>query len=157
MRSTPSRRFRDTSRRAQREREYQQWASEKRAESEERERQRLASEQLAEQRRRAEDAERRRHDQHNQSHADTSGRRLAALEHQWAAFRSNVQRAQLQAQQQQRYANARLILEDLERSVNPPPEPEPQVVYVPEEEWGSPRLGSSDFNPKLFSKPLRWW
>jgi len=34
-----------------------------------------------------------------------------------------------------------------DRVLNPPPEPEPEVVYVSEQDWGTPHLGYRDFNP----------
>ncbi len=73
---------------------------------------------------------------------------MAGLEQQWATFRSNVRRAQDQAQQQQGYNNALRIPEDLERGVKPEPlAPKPEVIYLEEED------------PTKLHYPVihRWW
>ncbi len=103
---------------------------------EERDRQRLASEQLAAQRRRADEAERRRKQQGNQSQADTSNRRLASLERQWSNFRANVIQAERRALEDQKYQNALRMLDQMIAANNPPEPPasEPEVVYVEDED-----------------------
>ena len=55
--------------------------------------------------------------------------------------------------QQQRQA----LIDDLERTINPPPapEPEPSVIYIEQSE-GSDTLGTADINPKLYAQPKRW-
>jgi hypothetical protein len=45
---------------------------------------------------------------------------------------------------------------DLENSTNPPPAPEPEVIYIQATE-GSDQLGTSDFNPKLWMQKPRPW
>jgi hypothetical protein len=49
------------------------------------------------------------------------------------------------------------VFNELDRHFNPaPPAPEPDVdvIYLPEDEIGSPHLGTRNFNVKLFSS--RW-
>jgi hypothetical protein len=53
------------------------------------------------------------------------------------------------------------LIADLEQLFNPPPparerEPEIETVYA-EGERGTARLGYSDFNPRLMTRPHRWW
>jgi hypothetical protein len=52
------------------------------------------------------------------------------------------------------------VFNELDRHFNPlAPALEPldvEVIYVSEDEMGSPRLGSPDFNARLFAQPLRW-
>ncbi len=98
--------------------------------------------------------ERRRQEQ---LQADASNQRISALENQWRVFVASAQEAQARMQQAQRYSSTLKILEDIERSMDPPAEPDSGVVYVSENEWGSDRLGDPDFNAKLFAKPRRWW
>ena len=71
---------------------------------------------------------------------------------QQGLWQRDVERAARNAvSQQQRQA----LIADLERSINPPPQPEPEVHYIEPYE-GSNRLGDSDFNVKLLSAPMRW-
>src|SRR5262249_31659732 len=53
------------------------------------------------------------------------------------------------------------LLGELEKMLAPPaspPEPEREIVYVSEDEMGSPNLGDPDFNVKAWmKKPRRWW
>ncbi len=56
-----------------------------------------------------------------------------------------------------RIGGKRKLIAALDHAINPPLESEPEIIYVSEDEIGSPRLGSPDFNPKLFAKPLSWW
>jgi hypothetical protein len=49
------------------------------------------------------------------------------------------------------------LIADLEKTINPPPEPEPQIVVI-EQPQGSPRLGDPDFNPNHPDRWTRnWW
>src|SRR5437868_766258 len=86
--------------------------------------------------------------------------RLAWLETQWAQFGQQVRQAQRQQQQRALAARSLQLIDEIQQSLNPPPVrlvPEPEVVYVPEDEWGTGRLGAPDFNPKLLAQPMRWW
>jgi hypothetical protein len=84
---------------------------------------------------------------------------------QWRAVdRINQQRqselryaAQVRAAQQRAayFDDLQAHVDQLIRTSAPALEPEPQVVYVSEEE-GTGRLGYSDFNPKLMANALRW-
>jgi primosomal protein N' len=69
---------------------------------------------------------------------------------------TNVERAVQNAEvQRQRQA----LIDDLERSINPPPpapELEPKVVVISENDFGSSHLGDSDFNPELLKRPGAW-
>jgi hypothetical protein len=44
------------------------------------------------------------------------------------------------------------LVDDLDRAINPPPEPQPSVVYVEQSSEGSPRLGDPDFNADLWKR-----
>jgi hypothetical protein len=72
---------------------------------------------------------------------------------QQASWQRDVEQAARNAVSQQR---RQALIADLERSFNPPPQPEPEVHYIEPYE-GSNRLGDSDFNVSLMSQPMRWW
>src|SRR5947207_10298041 len=85
--------------------------------------------------------------------------RIAQLENQWAQFGQQVRRAQRQQQQRALAVRNLQLIDEIQQSMNPPPvqsRPEPEIVYVPEDEWGTGRLGHADFNPKLLAQPTRW-
>ena len=67
-----------------------------------------------------------------------------------ARVHAGARGATIAAQQRQ------ALLADLERHFNPPPPPEPEVVYVEAVE-GLDQLGTSDFNPKLWMQKPRSW
>jgi hypothetical protein len=47
------------------------------------------------------------------------------------------------------------VINALDRIVNPPPPPETQIVYVSGDEFGSPNIGDSNFNPGYWlDKPI---
>jgi hypothetical protein len=48
------------------------------------------------------------------------------------------------------------VIGELDRLVNPPPPPEPTIVYITEEQ-GSSCLGDPDFDVRLMKKPHRWF
>jgi hypothetical protein len=64
-----------------------------------------------------------------------------------------VAAARRQAVIQQRQA----LLDDLDRTINPPA-PEAPVIIVEQQSEGSAELGSADSDPTLFArKPRSWW
>jgi len=54
------------------------------------------------------------------------------------------------------FADLQARVDNLIRSINPPPEAESQVIYVAEDQ-GTPRLGHEDFNADLMKRALPWW
>jgi hypothetical protein len=70
-------------------------------------------------------------------------------------FRNHVvAEARRNAAIQQRQA----LMDDLDRTINPPTAPEPTTIIVEQQSEGSAELGSADFDPKLFArKPRSWW
>lgn len=83
-------------------------------------------------------------------HQRTVYEKLVAAER----FRNEaVAAARRQAVIQQRQA----LLDDLDRTINPPA-PEAPVIIVEQQSEGSAELGSADFDPTLFArKPRSWW
>jgi hypothetical protein len=80
--------------------------------------------------------------------------RLARLEKQWAQFGQQVRQAQREQQREAYFQDLQRMVDDLTRTVNPPPPVE--QPYMPPSE-GTGRLGFSDFNPALMAQPLSWW
>src|SRR5262249_34728356 len=110
------------------------------------ERQRKADEALR-QKQRAEHAQREAEDRLN--------RRLRSNDLKWAQLEQSVALAQRQQMRQMMFQNNWNELDELQRRLNPGPEPEPEVIYV-EQSDGSPHLGP-DYNPKLAGQAaLRW-
>jgi hypothetical protein len=106
-------------------------------------RQRKASEELR-QKQRAERGQREADDRLN--------RRLRAGELKWA----QVELAQRQQMRQALMHQRAQVIAELDQHFNPPPPPEPEIIYV-EAEQDTGRLGHSDFDPRLMTQPLRWW
>jgi hypothetical protein len=83
-------------------------------------------------------------------------RNLQIKVQQQSWWQQSVENAARVHEAQQRLA-ARLALID-DWTPKPPPEPEnlTEIVYLPEDEAGSPHLGDPNFNPKLWATPRRW-
>ena len=85
-----------------------------------------------------------------------TGQRLAALEREWAAFKSGVEQAQRDAQRQAAFRYRAQLLDELGQLIRPPsPSPVPQPYLIATE--GTAQLGYVDFNAELMSRPLRWF
>jgi hypothetical protein len=72
---------------------------------------------------------------------------------QYQAWQNNVQAATRNAIA---YQQRQTLMNELEAAINPPPPPEPEIIYV-EAEQGTGRLGYADFDPRLMARPLRWF
>ncbi len=126
------------------------------------ERERRAAEAAAEARRQAavvrqQERDRRVREMTERIELQNRQRKTAELEHRVAQtqnWQRNVEQARANAVRQQ-YQKS--LLDDLKNLVNPPAEPEPEVIYVEPYE-GSDQLGDRDFNVELWrKKPRPWW
>src|SRR5262249_53727417 len=82
--------------------------------------------------------------------------RLAAIERDWNLFKSGVEQVQRANMHRAFMQHLDDTFNELDAYFNPPAPsaPEPEIVYVEPSE-GSNRLGTPDFNPKLFASPMR--
>ena len=67
--------------------------------------------------------------------------RLAQLASPWAQLNNHVAQERRTQMQRAAYQRQAQLIAALDRAVNPPPEPEPEVICVSEEDWGTGRLG----------------
>src|SRR5262249_9171471 len=87
--------------------------------------------------------------QHLRRDRELADLRCKAAQHE--NWQRTLERSAVNSAWQQR---TQTILGELEALINPPlrpPEPVTEIVYVSEDEWGSPHFGP-DFNPKLWNK-----
>jgi hypothetical protein len=128
---------------ARRRRERDRIAEEERArKSQER---RIAEQEKAEQERRAaraaaaEQARTAMAERQRQQQAAAERRQLSQLQHEWATFKFHAAQAQREQQREAYFQDLQGVIDGLGRVFNPPPPPEPQIIYVEKEEdtrWG---------------------
>jgi hypothetical protein len=80
--------------------------------------------------------------------------RLAQLESQWAQLTNQVAQERRTQMQRAAYQRQAQLIAAMDRAVNPPPEPEPEVICVSEEDWGTGRLGCRRLQSEAYDKTI---
>lgn len=96
-------------------------------------------ERQAEQVRVAEQARAAHAERQRQQQVASERRQLTALRQEWTQFKGAVTQAQIAQQREAYFNDLQRTVDDLNRVFNPPPQPEPTIIYVekePETVWG---------------------
>jgi hypothetical protein len=76
-----------------------------------------------------------------QQRAAAESRRLATVEREWSTYKAQVTQAQREQQRELYFQDYQKLIDDLARTVTPPPQPEPEITFIEidksgESEWG---------------------
>jgi hypothetical protein len=78
-------------------------------------------------------------EQQRQRQAADERRRLSQLQHEWSSFKAATAQAQLERAREHYVNDMQQTINNLTLAFNPPPPPEPQIVYIevePDTAWG---------------------